>query len=66
MADVLSIVSLNMNQETTQDSTYKKEIMSKTNYTKELPEHFFPIRFKLFGRYQCKYPSLKTKYELGT
>ena len=53
-------------QETTQESTYKNEIVSEINDTEELPEVIFPIIFKTINHYQCKYPTLKAKYEMGT
>ena len=43
VADALSRLTLNGNQETTWRKTYKKENVSEINYTKELPEVTFPI-----------------------
>ena len=43
VADVLSILPLNGNQETTQKSTYKKEIVIEINDTKELTKGTFTI-----------------------
>ena len=43
VADTLSKIPLNGNQETTQKSTYQKEIMSENNDIEELPEGTFPI-----------------------
>ena len=42
-SDVLSWLPLNGNQETTQKSTYQKEIVSEIDYIEELPEGTFPI-----------------------
>ena len=43
VAEVLSILPLNGNQETTQKSTYKKEIVIEINDTKELTKGTFTI-----------------------
>ena len=43
MTDALSKFPLNINQDTTQESTYKMEIVSKINDNKELHEGIFPI-----------------------
>ena len=43
VADALSIFPINSNQETTQESTYKKELLSEINDTKEFPEGIFTI-----------------------
>ena len=40
VTDTLSRLNLNVNQETTHKSNYKKEIVSEINDTKELPESF--------------------------
>ena len=42
LSDALSTFLINRNQDTTHDSTYKNEIVLLINYTKELPEVFFP------------------------
>ena len=62
----LSIFPLNGNQDTTQESTYKREILSEINDTEEFPEGVSPISSKQIDKYQRKTPSLKAKYELGT
>ena len=46
------MIPLNGNQETTQNSTYQREIMSEINDIKELPEGTFPINLKLIQKYQ--------------
>ena len=43
LADALSRLTLNGNQETTRRKTYQQENVSEINYTKELPEVTFPI-----------------------
>ena len=43
VADTLSILALNGNQETTQKSTHQNEIVSEINYIEEIPEDSFPI-----------------------
>ena len=65
VVDVLSVFLMNMNQETTQDSTYTKEIMSKISNIKELSGGIFPISFKYINQYQLKDPILKevTNYD---
>ena len=50
VADGLSRISLNGNQETTQNSTYQQEILSEINDTKEIPEGTFPINLKLIKK----------------
>ena len=37
--------------------------MSELNYTKNLFESIFPIRFKIIYQYQCKYPGLMAKFK---
>ena len=44
VSDALSIFFLNRNQDTTQESTYKKGIVSEINDTEELPNGIFPIK----------------------
>ena len=39
--DALSMLPINVNQDTTHESTYKKYIVSEINNTKELPEITF-------------------------
>ena len=41
LADALSILPLNGNQETTHKSTYQQEILSKINEIEEIPEDNF-------------------------
>ena len=43
VVDALSIFPFNGDQETTHNSTYQKEIVSKINDIKEIPESTFPI-----------------------
>ena len=43
VSDALSRLPLNGNQETTQKSTYQKQIMSEINDIKELTEVTFPV-----------------------
>ena len=57
---------MNMNQETTQEFTYKKELVPELNDTGELTEGTFLMNLKLIDQYQQKYPILKAKYEIGT
>ena len=65
MTDTLSIFPLYGNQETTQKSTYKKEIVTEINDTKEIPEGTFPISLKLTKQHQQKDLSLMAKYKEG-
>ena len=55
---------MNRNQETTEESNYKKKLLSEINNTKELFEGFFPINLKTIDQYQHKHPSLLDKYEI--
>ena len=66
VVDALSISPLNGNQETTQKSTYQKEILSEINYIEEIPEDDFNIHFKTIQQYQWAEPSLMAKYKDGT
>ena len=50
-----------MNQETTQESTYKKEIVSEINDTIELLDGIFLINIILIDHYHHKDPFLKVK-----
>ena len=52
VSDVLSRIPLNGNQETTQNSTYQKEIVSEINDIEELPKGNFPINLKLIQKYK--------------
>ena len=65
MEDALSSFRINGNQETTYESTYKKEILSEINYTQDLPEDIFPINLKLIDQYQRKDPILLDIYTTG-
>ena len=65
MADALSILSINSNQENTQKSTYKRGILSEVNDTEELHGGIFLINLKLIDQYQRKDPSLNAKYKMG-
>ena len=51
MSYTLSIFNLNGNQDTTQESTCKKETVSEINDTKELHADIFPINLKLTEQY---------------
>ena len=66
LAYALSILTINRNQDTTQESTYKNEIVSKVNDTEELADGILPMTLKLIVHYQQKYPILKAKYNMGT
>ena len=66
LLDALSRLTVKRNQETTQESTYKKSIESEINDTEELTEEIFLINLKLIGQYQQKDPSLNAKYKMGT
>ena len=50
VADGLSIIPLNYNQETTQKSTYKQEIVLEINDIKEIPEGISPINLRLIQK----------------
>ena len=63
-ARMLELLSINGNQETTQEPTYKKELVSEINDTEGLPEGIFSI-IKLVEQYQQIDPILKGKYEIG-
>ena len=52
-----------MNQEATQESTHKKEIVSVINDIKERHERILTINLKLIDKYQQKYPILMAKYK---
>ena len=60
VADAFSILPINSNQKTTQESTHKKEIVSEINDSKGLTEGDFTINFKIINQYQQKDPRLKT------
>ena len=66
VANAISRFSLNGNQETTQDSTHKKGIVSEINHIKEVPECICTINLKWINKYQRKYPSLLAKYKYDT
>ena len=51
MADALSRLPIDSNQETTQESTYKKEILSEIVDIEELPKGNFLINLKLINQY---------------
>ena len=63
MANAFSRLNNNRNQYTTQESTYKKLIVSEMNDIKELPEDNFPINLKSIDQYQQKEPTLMDKYQ---
>ena len=60
-ADETSRLPNNGNQETTHETTYTTETMSKLYSIKELPEGTFPLSFNLTDRYHREYPFLKKK-----
>ena len=67
VADAHSRLTLNGNQENTQNSTLlKKEIMSEINDIGELPEGILPINIKLIQKHQRMESSIKYKYKDGT
>ena len=45
---------MNRNEETTQESTYKKEIVSEINDTEGLPEGILPINLNVIDQYKRK------------
>ena len=63
MVYVLSRLTIDGDQKTTQQSTYKKEISSEINKSEELPKGVFPINLKSISQYQRKNPSLIAKYK---
>ena len=63
VAGALSIFPFNGKQETTQKSTYKKEIVSEINKTEEIPEFTFLISLRPIKQHQQKDPSILDKYE---
>ena len=50
---------MNSNQETTQESTNNKVIVSETNYIEEITEGDFTINFKIINQQQRKELILK-------
>ena len=62
-ADELSRLPSNGNQETTQKSTYKREIVSEIIDIEELPEGTFTINLKLIQKYKRQEPSIIAKYK---
>ena len=65
MANAQSILTLNGNQDTTQNSNDKMEIVSEINDTKEILEVNFTNNLEQINQNQLKTPSLRTKYNLG-
>ena len=63
VADKLSILTLNGNEETTHKSTYQQEIVSEINDIDKIPECNFPINLKLIQKYQRAEPSITDKYK---
>ena len=57
---------LNGNQEATQKSTYKQEMVSEINDIEELPEGSFPINLILIAKYQQQEPIIRDKCKYGT
>ena len=66
VSDALSIFPFNGNQDSSQNSTYQKEIVPEINDIEEIPEGTFPINLKLFKKYQWSEPILMAKYQDGT
>ena len=62
MADELLRFIIDGNQETTQDPTYKREIVSDINDIKELHEGNFLINLNFIYQYQRKNPNLMDTY----
>ena len=56
MENALSIFPINWNHKITHESTYKKEIASEINDTKELSEDILPIKEKAIDQYHQKDP----------
>ena len=65
MADTLSRLTLNGNQDTTHNSTYQQEIVSEINDTEEIPEGTYPIDLKLIQQHQQAEPILTDRYKNG-
>ena len=62
----LLILSINVNQETTEEFNYKRGNLSEINYIKKFPEGIFPINLKWIDQYQRKYTNLMAKYKNHT
>ena len=54
------------NEETTQKSTYKQEIVSEINDIEKITEGTFPINLELIKTYQRLEPSITAKYTTST
>ena len=65
VADALSRMPSNGNEDITENSIYQKEIVSEINDIEEIPEGTFPMSLKLIAKYQRSEPSLMSKYEDG-
>ena len=61
IVDGLSKMPLNGNGDTTQNSTYQKEMCSKINDIEEIPEGTSTINLKSIQKYQRSEPSITTK-----
>ena len=61
MEDALSRFASDGNQETTQKSNYKNEIVSEINNTEEIPKGTFTINLKLIAEYQRTEPIIMAK-----
>ena len=61
----LSIFPINGKSQTTDDSIYKKKIVSEINDIKKFTEMISLVNIKLIDQYQQKDPSLMTKYRWG-
>ena len=66
VADALSRLPINGNQDTTHESTYTTETMSELYYIGELLEGMFPLSFNLVDRYQKEEPFLTEKLNCTT
>ena len=65
VADGLSRLTLNGNQETTQKSTYQQEIVSEINDIEELPERSLLNNLILITKYQWLETKIIAKYKNG-
>ena len=62
----LSGLPIKDNKETTEKSTYQKEIVSEINYIEDIPEGALLIIFQLIQKYQRAEPIITYKYKDGT
>ena len=66
MEETISIFTINVNQETTQQFTYKKETVPEIKDIKELPDGISLLFWNWFTIINGKTPWLKSKYNMGT